>query len=586
MNRIQHLLRPAIAVIGVVVLAAGCGRPAATSSDTTQPNTSEVAAVEAAPPIDEERLRTRIATLADDAFEGRAPATPGGARTRTYLADQMKAIGLVPAVPGPDGAAGYEQIVPLVSTTLDPAQSFFAIGDRRYAYGSEAVYWTKRVQERVAFEGSDVVFVGYGVVAPEYDWDDYAGIDVSGKTVLILINDPGFATRDPEFFNGSAMTYYGRWTYKFEEAARKGASAAIVIHQSEPAAYGWGVVEGSWTGPQIDLVRPDAGASRVALEGWLQEGLARSVFADAGEDFDALIAQAATREFRPVELGVAASADITNTIHRSESANVAGMIVGNEAPGEYILYTAHWDHLGASAAGEDAISNGAVDNATGTAGILAIAQSIHGMKTPPRRSVVFLAVTGEESGLLGSAYFAEDPFLPLGQIVGGVNIDAILPLPPTRNLVVTGYGASELEDILKAEADERGLYVSPDPEPEKGYFYRSDHISIAKKGVPMLYADLGPDLVDGGVAAGEAVGADYRINRYHKPADEYDPSWDVRAMTGLLEIMRDVGLDLANGTDWPNWYEGTEFRSVRDAQRAIAAGEMAGTSATPEGDRN
>ena len=513
-------------------------------------------------PIDEAKLRERIETLASDEFEGRAPATEGGRKTREYLITEMRTMGLAPA-----NGDSYEQKVPLVETTMSPGKSFFSIGEKKYAYGTEAVYWTKRVSEQVSFEESDVVFVGYGIVAPEYGWDDYAGIDAAGKTVVMLVNDPGFATQNPDLFKGNAMTYYGRWTYKYEEAARQGAAAAIVIHQTAPAAYGWSVVQGGWTGPQIDLVRQDGGAGRAALEGWIQENEARALFASAGQDFDALTQSAATKAFKAVPLNVKASGELVNTIRRSESTNVAGILEGDVAPDEYVLYTAHWDHLGGTALGRDAISNGAVDNATGTAGILSIAEQMVSLPHKPRRSVLFLAVTAEESGLLGSAYFAEDPLVPLASIVGGINIDAILPLPMTKNLVVTGFGASELEDVLEVRARQNDLYISPDPEPEKGYFYRSDHISLAKKGVPMLYTDLGPDLVDGGVEAGKALGDDYRINRYHRPADEYDVSWDMSGTTMLLGIMRDVGLDLAQRDDWPNWYEGNEFRALRDAQR-------------------
>ncbi|MEM9262965.1 MAG: M28 family metallopeptidase [Pseudomonadota bacterium] len=517
--------------------------------------------------IDEPRLRRRIETLASDDFLGRAPATEGGAKTRAFLVEEMKALGLEPPVQNDDGSMGYEQSVPLVETTVLPGRSELLIDGQSYAYGTETVFWTKRAQENVSFDSSEVVFVGYGIVAPEYDWNDYEGLDVKGKTVLILVNDPGFATQDPEVFNGNAMTYYGRWTYKFEEAARQGAAAALIIHQTEPAAYGWGVVQGSWAGPQIDLLRPDNGDGRVALEGWLHEDKATELFAQAGYDFANVTTSAATQGFEPIALGVSASGSLTNTIRRSASANVAGLMKGSEASDEYVLYVAHWDHLGSSAIGRDSIANGAVDNATGTAGILSIAEAIAAMPEAPRRSIIFLAVTAEEAGLLGSAYFAEKPFVDLGKVVGGINIDGVLPLPPTKNLVVTGYGASELEGILEKAADARGMYISPDPQPEKGYFYRSDHISIAKKGVPMLYADLGPDLVEGGTDAAVSIEADYRTRRYHKPADEYEPEWDTRGIVTLLEVAQEVGLEIANSDAWPNWYEGNEFRAIRDAQR-------------------
>ena len=556
----------ALAALGAVALV-GCGQK------TEAPATNDAETVEAAgteapvfAPIREAKMHERIATLASDEFEGRAPATPGGAKTREYLIAQMKEIGLEPG-----NGDSYEQPVPLVELTADTSASMLVVNGETLELGPEAVYWTKRVQEDVAFENSELVFVGYGVVAPEYGWDDYAGVDVTGKTVVILVNDPGYATEDPELFNGRSMTYYGRWTYKFEEAARQGAAAALVVHQTAPAAYGWGVVEGSWSGAQLDLERPDGGAGRVALEGWIQESVARDLFAQANLDFDAMTAAAKERGFTAQPMtGLTASATLKNTIRRSNSANVAGVLPGTEHPDEYVLYMAHWDHngVGVPDADGDNIWNGAVDNATGTAAILSIAESFAASNVKPKRSIMFIAVTAEESGLLGSAYFGEAPLVPFAQIVGGINIDGMLPAPPSKDLVVVGYGASELEDLLKKAADKRGMYLRPDAEPEKGYFYRSDHISLAKKGVPMLYADAGIDLVDGGEEAGRAIGEDYVANRYHKPSDEYSDDWDLSGMLNSLTILQEVGADMAYTDIWPNWYEGNEFRALRDEQRA------------------
>ncbi len=560
--------RIAASVFAAFALAA-CGQ----GGDTAQPATpalteapTSTGAETAAAVIDEATLRTRIETLSSDAFEGRAPGTPGGLKTRAYLVEQMQAIGLEPGA-----GDSFEQKVPLVELTVDPAQSYLRIDGADLEYGPEAVFWTKQVKPSVEFADSGLVFVGYGVVAPEYQWNDYEGLDVRGKTVVILINDPGFASADSSLFNGRSMTYYGRWTYKYEEAARQGAAGAIIVHQTEPAAYGWGVVEGSWTGPQLDLERSDGGAGRVALEGWIQESVARDLFAKAGLQFDAATVAAGRRGFKPVPLGeLSASARIVSNVRRSESANVAGILRGAERPDEYVLYMAHWDHLGVNAAagpGEDAISNGAVDNATGTAAILSIADAFAKRPTPPARSVIFLAVTAEESGLLGSAYFGESPLVPLAQIAGGINLDGMLPMPPSRDMIVIGYGASELEGLLDRVAAANGRYLRPDAEPEKGYFYRSDHISLAKKGVPMLYADSGIDLVNGGEAAGRAFADDYTANRYHKPADEYDPSWDMSGIIDTLNILFETGEALANSPQWPNWNDGNEFRAIRDAQR-------------------
>lgn len=396
---------------------------------------ASVAGVELAP-VSEANFRARIETLSSDAFEGRAPATPGGAKTRAWLIAEMKSIGLAPG-----NGDSYEQKVPLVELTIDPDASTLSINGQTLAPRTDSVYWTKRVEENVSFADSDLVFVGYGAVAPEYGWNDYESADVKGKTVVILVNDPGYATGDPDLFNGRSMTYYGRWTYKFEEAARQGAAAALIVHQTAPAAYGWGVVEGSWSGAQLDLERPDGGAGRVALEGWIQESVARDLFAKAGLDFDSLAASAKERGFKPVPMqGLKASGAIKNTIRRSASANVAGVIPGTERPDEYVLYMAHWDHNGVGVADEtgDTIWNGAVDNATGTAGILSIAEAFMKSSPKPKRSIMFLAVTAEESGLLGSAYFGEDPLVPFAKIVGGVNIDALLPTPPAKDIIVIG----------------------------------------------------------------------------------------------------------------------------------------------------
>ena len=514
----------------------------------------------------------RIETLASDEFEGRAPGTPGGQKASQYIADEMERAGLKPM--GDNGT--YFQNVELTEATVIADESYMTIGTE----GEEApvlesdmktnsVYWTKRLDETVSVEDSELVFVGYGVTAPEYGWDDYAGVDVEGKTVVILVNDPGFATKDEALFNGNAMTYYGRWTYKYEEAARQGAAAALIIHETAPASYGWDVVSGSWTGAQYDLVRPDRGASRTALEGWLHLDAAKEIFEAAELDYQALKNQASTQDFQAVEIGnLALNAEITQEAVTTTSRNVAGGIEGTTHPDEYVLYMAHWDHMGKNEdlEGDDKIYNGAVDNATGTAAILEIGEAM-AQGTAPERSVIFVAVTAEESGLLGSAYYAEKPLIPLKQTVAGINIDAMLPTGPTKDIMVKGYGASELEDLLKAELDTRDMYIVPDDKPEAGSYYRSDHISLAKKGVPMLYADTGNDHVTKGLTYGEDFAKEYNDTRYHKPSDEYDNSWDLTGITQATEIFYELGLDIANSEDWPNWYEGTEFRGLRDEMR-------------------
>ena len=518
--------------------------------------------------ISADELKRHIRTLASDAFEGRAPTTPGGAKTRDYIAGEFERLGLEPV-----GGAWFHD-VPMVESTLDPSRSFLRIDAngavRDLAYKTDAVFGTKRAAPEVSFDASEMVFVGYGVVAPEHQWNDYAGVDVKGKTVVILVNDPGFLTNDETLFSGKAMTYYGRWTYKYEEAARQGAAAALIVHDAAPAAYGWNVVEGSWSGPQIDLQRADNGASRAALEGWITKETAASLFAAAGLDLEAQMLAANKRGFKAVPMtGLKASGKITQAIKRSSDANVLGVLKGAEAPDEYVIYMGHWDHLGMdpSQKGDDKIFNGAVDNATGIAGILEIARKFAGGPRP-RRSVIFAALTAEESGLLGSAYLAENPPVPLKDIAAGINIDGVLPAPPAKDIIVVGYGASELDDILKKHAEAAGKYLRADPEPEKGYFYRSDHISFAKKGVPMLYADAGSDLVEGGEAAGKAIGDDYTANRYHQPSDEFDEGWDLSRVVQSMEILHAVGAEVANSPGWPNWRDGNEFRAIRDASRA------------------
>jgi Zn-dependent M28 family amino/carboxypeptidase len=564
-------------LLGITIMAlAACGSENGAEPD--ERSASEAAEVPSSEPagspleIDEAVLREHIATLSDDSFEGRAPGTPGGMKTRSYLAEEMAEAGLEPL------GDSYEHMVTLVSRTLDPKTSSASFtlpsGERPLEYGPEAVFWTKRDDETLSIDASEVVFVGHGVVAPEYGWNDYEGIDARGKTVVMLINDPGFRQQG-EDFGGLAMTYYGRWTYKYEEAARQGAEAAIIIHQTEPAAYGWGVVEGSWSGPQLNLPRNPDETQPVTLEGWVTLEVAEAMFEAAGLDFAELEEAATQTGFEPVPLeGVTFSAELAQTLEETESANVAGVLRGTETPDEYILYTAHWDHLGMDQAlidaGEDGIYNGAVDNATGTAALLAIAEAWGESGVSPKRSHLFVAVTAEESGLLGSKAFASSPPVPLASIVGGLNIDAVLPAGESNDLTVIGFGASELEDVLSKVAGVDGVTLSPDPSPQNGYFYRSDHIEFAKRGVPMLYVDGGTDLKEGGIQAGEQLASAYTTGPYHNPSDEYSEDWDLSGMVQLLEILAGVGFELDQSGDDPNWYEGNEFRSIRDEQLAEA----------------
>ncbi|MEQ9435522.1 M28 family metallopeptidase [Hyphomonas sp.] len=524
--------------------------------------------------INAKDLAVRVKTLADDTFEGRGPGTQVGEAAAAWISAEMARLGLEPG--GDDGT--YFQKVAMVNQTIDPEQSFLTFTapdgtEMPTVLKEDSVIWTKQQgADKTSFAPSDVVFVGYGVVAPEYGWNDYADQDYTGKTVVILVNDPGFATGDPELFKGKAMTYYGRWTYKFEEAARQGAAAAIIVHETEPASYGWDVVKNSWSGAQSDLVRADGGANRAQVEGWITRDMAEKVFSTAGMDFDAMKTAAKTRGFQPAPLeGVKATGEIVQTIDKLDSRNVIGVLPGTTRPDEYVLYTAHWDHLGKKTGAktgapgedfyEDQIFNGAVDNATGVSALLELAEAF--AQEPHERSVMFLSVTLEESGLLGSEYFAENPTVPLNKIVAGLNMDGALPIGPTRNMVVIGYGASELEDRLAEILKADNRVVTPDGKPEAGYFYRSDHISLAKRGVPMLYADGGEDKVDGGIAAGKAAAAAYTAERYHKPMDEYSDDWDLSGFAQDIQALYAVGQGIADSSDWPTWYAGNEFEAAR-----------------------
>ncbi|MDZ4761187.1 MAG: M28 family metallopeptidase [Alphaproteobacteria bacterium] len=560
------------AALGLVLLAlAACSPkateipPAATEQTAEAPPAGALLAT--SPEIAAADISARVKELADDKYKGRGPGTVAGEASAQWIADEMKRIGLEPAVDG-----SYFQTIEMVAQTVDRQASIlsFAVGGKTMdlKLGNDSVYLTKRQdQTTVNFADSDVIFVGYGVVAPEADWNDYAGLDVKGKTVVMFVNDPGFVTNDESLFNGRAMTYYGRWTYKYEEAGRQGATAAILIHETEPAAYGWDVVESSWSGEQADLVRADAGASRALLEGWVSLDRGMELFAAAGLDMAALQAAANKPGFKPVPMtGLKASATIVQTVNRRQSRNVAGTIRGATAADEHVLYMAHWDHLGedrTAMPGADAIYNGAVDNATGVAEILEIAEAM-AAGPRPARSVTFLAVTLEESGLLGSAYFGDYPFIPLNRIVGGINIDAINPIGRTKDVIVVGAGASQLEDSLKSILADAGRVVRPDPEPEAGYFYRSDHISLSKKGVPMLYIDGGIDALDGGEAKGKTVSEDYRQIAYHAPSDEFRDDWDFSGMEEDAKVNFELARRLANSSDWPEWYEGNEFRAIRE----------------------
>lgn len=582
------MIRPILAASTFALIAA-C-QPASNDVDPTTPeSTPTETESEAALPvpvatgtsaaISADDLRQRIRILSDDAFEGRGPAAEKGELTADWLAAEFARVGVQPA--GENGT--WFQTVGMVEQALDENASSLIISgaasgeEMPMTLRDDAVLWTKKQdRDEASWNGSELVFVGYGIVAPEYGWDDYAGLDVEGKTVVMLVNDPGYA-REDDLFKSKSMTYYGRWTYKFEEAGRQGATGAIIVHETAPASYGWDVVENSWSGAQADLVRTDGGANRTLFESWITREKADALFAAAGLDLEDMKEAAKTEGFTPVDMGeLTASGSLAQTVSTTESRNVVGMLLGNTTPDEYMLFTAHWDHLGKKSEereGEptqdfyrDDIFNGAVDNATGTSALLEMAEAMAAEEL--ERSALFVAVTLEESGLLGSAFYAESPTVPMNQIVAGLNMDGMLPVGRTKDMVVVGYGASELEDLLKEHLDETGRVIVPDPNPQAGYFYRSDHVSFAKKGVPMLYADGGIDAVDGGIAAGKAFADTYTAQRYHKPMDEYDDAWDLSGMEEDITALYSVGLKIVQSDTWPTWYPGNEFEAIRQASLA------------------
>jgi Zn-dependent M28 family amino/carboxypeptidase len=521
------------------------------------------------PALSEKTMQDVTRELSLDTYEGRAPGSIGEEKTVAYLISKFKAAGLEP---GNNGS--WTQDVPLIEITAKNV-SPLRIADRNgkamsFAYGSEYVIGSYRETPKTDIKQSDMVFVGHGIVAPEKGWNDYASVDVKGKTVVVMVNDPDFENEGLDGpFGGKAMTYYGRWTYKYEEAARQGAAAVLIIHDTAPAAYGWNVVNSSWTGTQFLAQSKDGGKSQTQANGWIQKSVAKDIFAAAGQNLEKQMAAAKQKGFKAVPLNLTASLSFENDITRKASKNVIGVMKGSKRPDEYVLYTAHWDHLGrcTAAADGDDICNGAVDNATGTAALVALAEG-YTKAGAPDRSVVFLAVTAEESGLLGSKYYAENPVFPLSQTVGGVNMDAFSMSGPAKNLTVIGKGKSQLDTYLEAAAKSEGRTPEMEPTPEKGFFYRSDHFSFAKLGVPMVYFEGGDDLIIGGKAAAQAAADDYDKNRYHAPGDEFDEKWDWSGVMSDLKLYYRVGRMLAMTNAWPNWNEGDEFRAVRDKSRS------------------
>ncbi|RNF82920.1 M28 family metallopeptidase [Montanilutibacter psychrotolerans] len=558
------------ATLGALLLAA-CNQPPADAPTTDAATTASTASGGAT--ISAADFAAHVKMLASDEFGGRAPGSDGERKTIDYLKSEFERMGLKPG-----NGDSYFQTVPMVETTAAPATvlKLDVNGQtRELRFGPDMVVGTRTGLTEVKISNSDLVFVGYGVNAPELGWNDYAGVDVKGKTVVMLINDPGFHTKDAALFEGKRMTYYGRWTYKFEEAARQGAAAAIIVHDADGAAYGWQVVENGWTGPQFDLPAKTDPEPRLPAQGWITGDVARSLFADVGQDLDALYRSASVKGFKAIPLKAKLTLDLNSTISEKSSQNVIAMLPGSKRPDEAIVYMAHWDHLGdhghdadehgaAAPAGEDTIYNGAIDNATGVAGILEIAEAFAKQNPAPERSVLFAAVTLEESGLLGSKYYVAHPAVPLAKTIAVINLDAMPVIGKARDMTVVGYGSSELEDLLKKYAQEQGRVLHAEATPEDGFYFRSDHFNFAKAGVPALYAKGGDDLIEGGTDAGHKAQIDYRDNRYHKPGDAFDPAWKMDGVVQDLEALYSVGREVAGGDSRPNWYEGNAFRAAHD----------------------
>lgn len=512
-----------------------------------------------APAISAEEYARHIATLSADEFEGRKPGTAGERKTVEYLVAEFKKLGLEPG-----NGDSFLQQVPIVEITAG-SDARLQLGSAELKYMQDMVIWTKRLVPEISVADSPLVFVGHGVVAPELGWNDYAGVDMRGKTAVILINDPGFATNDPKLFRGRAMTYYGRWTYKFEEAMRQGAAGALIIHDDVPAAYPWDTVQNSWSGPQLDTVAADGNASRAAIEGWITRAAGDALLRQNGLSYEQMLQAASRPGFKPIELAQRASGSLRNAIRRSSSPNVIARLPGSKNPDEYVFYMAHWDHLGrAFGRSGDTIFNGALDNATGTAGLLTIAKAYSEMRQRPERSIVFLAVTLEESGLLGSAYYVANPVYPLNRTVAAFNMDAITWGGPTKDVTVVGYGASELEDYLLRAARRQDRVVMPEPTPENGFFFRSDHFNFAKVGVPALYIKLGVEDREKGAEWAKARNAEFTLKDYHKPSDEFRPGTDLRGGLEDITLLYDIGRTLANERRFPQWYRQSEFRAARD----------------------
>lgn len=504
------------------------------------------------------QIKADIKELSSDKFEGREPSGVGEKLTTDMLINRFKALGLAPG-----NGDSYVQSVPMVSITSTPTTSL-NIADLSFEYPKNFVASSRKTAKSLALNNSEIVFVGYGIYAPEYNWNDYEGVDVKGKTVVVLVNDPGYATQKPSLFDGNTMTYYGRWIYKYEEAARQGAAGVIIVHETKPASYGWNVIESSWTGAQYHLPAKEVNEPAVDVEMWISVDKAIELFAKAGKDFQTMKDSALDRQFKAVPLNLTASIKVNNDIISSTSNNVLATIKGSEAPDEHVLYMGHWDHLGSNIVdGKKVIYNGAHDNATGTAGLMHIAKAYKQLPAP-KRSVTFVAVTAEEQGRLGSRYFANHPTMPLNKIVGLVNMDSLDITGLKKDMTVVGFGKSQLENYLAKAAKRQHRTLTSELTPERGYYYRSDHFSLAKKGVPALSAGGGSVwLNDEQKQIGKLVKAQV-AKCYHQTCDEYNEQWGWQGLIAELQLFFETGYLMAQSNEWPNWNKGTEFRALRD----------------------
>ena len=551
-----------VVVLGLAVV--GCGgadRSKDGKAEVPHPSLPEAASTV----LQEQPLLDEITVLASDSFLGRLPGTVGEDRTVAYLEQQFKAIGLEPG--NPDGT--YIQKVPLVGITPRPTPQLVVTKGatkRVLAFKNDIVAWTKHVADSASIANSEMVFVGYGVQAPEFEWDDYKGLDGAGKTLVMLVNDPPLA--DSSQFGGKAMTYYGRWTYKYEQGMKHHAAAVLIVHETGPSGYPFSVVQGK-TGEQFDLVTADKNLGRAPIEGWISLDQAKALFAMAGQDFDVVRAKAATRDFAPVPLGITASMTIKNGLRTVDSRNVVAKITGSDPKlkDEYIVYTAHWDHFGiGDKVNGDSIYNGALDNASGTAALLQLARAFKALPTAPKRSILFLSVTAEEQGLLGSQYYSLTPLYPLAKTLANINIDGLNLGGRTKDVTVVGLGASELDDYIRAAAALQGRVIRPDPESEKGYYYRSDHFNFAKQGVPALYAEGGVDYIGQPADYGIKARQQYVTEDYHKPSDQVKPFWKLDGAVEDLRLLLTVGYWVAEADRFPEWRPGNEFRAAREKQ--------------------